>query len=240
MMKKCIWGCLLSIWCAVVGINGSTARADLVIFNLGGAVNGSSLDGVASGTLNVNGLTATLTASDGILNATSANFGVNAIGPGDATDLLDAGSGLPEFISVSFDQTVTFTQITLGAFSGSERASLTLGLNPTLTLEATTAAADIYDFTASDFPLGNLLAPGQTVRIGYAFGSAADNGFSLQGFQVHTVPEPSILGCIGPLLFGGLFQRRRAAARSPWKSSSETVRSQIKAGPRGGYSKPVE
>jgi hypothetical protein len=216
-MKMCFWGCLLSIAWTMVFINGSAARADLVIFNLGGALNGTSLDGVASGTLTVNGLTATLTASDGLLNATSANFGVNATGPGDATDLLDAGSGTPEFISVSFDQSVTFTQITLGAFSGSERASLTLGLNPTLTLEATTAAADIYDFTASDFPLGNLLAPGQTVRIGYSFGSAADNGFSLQGFQVQTVPEPSIWGCIGPLLLGGLFRRRRETTRTLWK-----------------------
>jgi hypothetical protein len=212
-MKKCIWGCWLWICCVVALVNGSAARADLVIFNLGGALNGTAVDGASSGSLTVNGLTATLVASDGVLNATSANFGVNATGPGDAADLLDAGSGQPEFISVSFDQTVTFTQVTLGAFSGSERATLTLGLNPALTLEATTAAADIYDFTANDLPLGNLLAPGQTLRIGYAFGSAADNGFSLQGFQVRTVPEPSVLGCIGPLLLGGLFGRVRAAAR---------------------------
>lgn len=200
---------LSSLLCLVNSTPCPVAHADLVIFELGGNLNGTAIDGAASGGLTVNGLTALFTANDGVLNATASNFGINATGSGDAADLLDAGSGVNEFMTITFDRRVTFTQLTLDSFSGSERASLTLGLNPALLLDATPAGTDIFNFSSSDFPMGNMLEVGQSLRIGYTFSSAADNGFSLEGFQVNTVPEPSCLGCLLPALWGCLWRRTR-------------------------------
>jgi hypothetical protein len=199
------------VWMLCVGnlTPRSTAHADLVIFNLGGSLNGTTIDGAISGPLTVNGLTALLTANDGLLNATTTNFGINAAGSGDAADMLDAGSGINEFLTITFDQRVAFTQLSLDSFSGSERASLTIGLNPTLLLDASPAGTDVFNFTSSDFPMGNTLEVGQSLRIGYAFSSADDNGFSLEGFQVNTVPEPSCLGCLLPVIWGYLWRRKR-------------------------------
>lgn len=213
-MRDCLTGRLVRIGLAWILCMGhltpcTVAHADLIIFNLGGNLNGTTIDGAASGTLTVNGLTAIFTANDGLLNATTTNFGINASGSGDAADMLDAGSGVDEFLTVTFDQPVTFTQLSLDSFSGSERASLTIGLNPTLLLDASPAGTDVFNFINSDFPLGNVLDAGQSLRIGYAFSSAADNGFSLEGLHVNTIPEPSCLGCLLPVIWGCLWRGKR-------------------------------
>ncbi len=202
-MRVCWFACIfLLVPCASV-------HGDLVIFTLGGSLNGLSIDGASSGSLTVDGLTARLTANDGVLNATTSNFGINASGSGDATDQIDAGSGVREFITITFDAPVEFTQLSLAAFSGSERASVIVGLNSPLFLTATTAGTDVYDFTSSSFALGNRIDIGQPLVIGYAFGSVADNGFSLAGFQVSTVPEPSAAGLALLVALSNLFRRRR-------------------------------
>lgn len=200
---------LIGLLCLVNLTPRPVAHADLVIFELGGNLNGTAIDGAASGGLTVNGLTALFTANDGVLNATTSSFGVNATGSGDAADLLDAGSGVNEFMTITFDQRVTFTQLTLDSFSGSERVSFTLGLNPALLLDATPAGTDIFNFSSSDFPMGNMLEVGQSLRIGYTFSSAADNGFSFEGFHVNTVPEPSLVGGLMPVLLASLWRRKR-------------------------------
>lgn len=203
------WLLNFSWFCCGLLVAISPARGDLIIFNLGGSLNGTPLDGASSGALTVAGLTATLTANDGLLNATSANFGINAAGPNDAADLLDAGSGVHEFITIAFDQTVAVTQLSLTAFSGNERAQLTLGHNAPWILPATAAGIDVYNFSPSDFPLGNILAPGQTMSIGYTLGSAEDNGFSLHAFQVQSIPEPTSAGYLLTLLLGCRQRRKR-------------------------------
>ena len=208
-MKTCFSGLLVGILCLGLSISCSVAEADLVIFNLGGNANGAAIDGAASGQLTVNGLTTIFNANDGLLNATTSNFGINATGAGDAADLLDAGSGISEFITITFNQPVAFTQLSLDSFAGTERASLTVGLNPSLLLDATPAGTDIFDFTSSSFPMGNMLEAGQSLRIGYAFSSDADNGFSLEGFHVNTVPEPCCLGYLLPLLLVRIMTRKR-------------------------------
>lgn len=212
-MRNCFfswlgWIGLAATLCTVLFTSCTTAQADLIVFDLGGNLNGTTIDGAASGTLTVNGLAAHFTANDGLLNATNSNFGINASGTGDAADMLDAGSGINEFLTITFDQSVAFTQLSLDSFSGSERASLTIGFNPALLLDATSSGTDVFNFISSDFPMGNLLEAGQSLRISYAFSSAADNGFSLEGFQVNTVPEPSCLGCLLPVIWGCLRRRK--------------------------------
>lgn len=210
-MRICIACKTFLILCSVLSATCSMARADLITFERGHVYNNPLIDGLASGSITRLGLTATFTANVGFLNATTDNFGINAPGSEDKSDLLDSGSGVDEFITVTFNQPVEFTQLTLSSFSGSERASLTIGLNTALILDATTAGTDVYNFTGGDFALGNRLALGQTLIIGYAFGSIADNGFSLEGFQVNTVPEPSCLSIGLPVLAGLLLRRKRKA-----------------------------
>ncbi len=201
---------LVWVLCAVISTACSVAQADLVIFELGNKLDNTTIDGMASGSLTRDGLTATLTANVGVFSANMSGFGINADGSDDAPSLLDGGSGTSEFITITFDQPVTFTQLTLASFSGSERASLTVGPNPARILDATTAGTDVYDFTSGDFPIGNMIDIGQTLVIGYAFGSADDNGFSLEGFHVNTVPEPSSLGCVLPMLICSVLRRKRS------------------------------
>lgn len=190
------------------------AVADVVIFDLGSQANGSAVDGVASGMLTRQGITATFSANDGVLNATGSWFGINASGSGDVTDQIDAGSGVSESVHITFDLPVEFLQLSLASFSGSERALLTVGGSPPQLLAATAPAIDVYDFTAASFPQGNVLAAGQPLVIGYTFGSAEDNGFSLSGFQVRAVPEPSSWAVMVPLATAWLRRRRRAAPRT--------------------------
>jgi len=150
------------------------------------------------------GLTATFTANVGELNANSTAFGINAPGSGDDPARLDTFNGVEEFITVTSDRTVTFTQLKLRDFSPGESALLKIGLNETLTLVPFDAATDIYDFTNESFLQGNSIAPGQSLVIG----SATGNGFSLESFDVNTVPEPFYLGVALPALAGLLFRRK--------------------------------
>ncbi len=198
-------------------------HADLITILLGKHVMDKAVDGVPSGSITFDELTLTLVANDGILNATSASYGVNAEASGDATALLDGGSGIAEQIAISFNRPVEFTQLTLGQYGSSEVGLLTLGVNQPLTLLSTGTGANVFDFTAASFPLGNFLAPGQTAIISYVSG----NGFSLDGLQVNTVPEPAIFG-LSALAMAALVltrrQRRCATRQSPNRSAVGEVR----------------
>ena len=179
------------------------ARADLIPIVLDNSNENAAIDGVQSGSIVRQGLTITLTANVGKLNATQDSYGVDADGSNDLSALLDAGSGTIEEISFSFDQSVIFTQLTLELYSiddaNPESASLTIGLNPTLLLPPTRAGKDVYDFTSANF-----LPAGQSAIVRYVSG----NGFSLEGIQVNTVPEPTTF-TLSALAMAGLMLRRR-------------------------------
>ena len=193
------------ISCSVLSATCSMARADLITFGREHVAGNSLIDEQNSGSITRMGLTASFTANVGELNANSTAFGINAPGSGDEPARLDTFNGVEEFITVTFDRTVAFTQLKLRDFSPGESALLKIGLNETLTLVPFDAATDIYDFTNESFLLGNSIAPGQSLVIG----SATGNGFSLESFDVNTVPEPSCLGAALPALAGLLFRRKR-------------------------------
>lgn len=201
----------MRIWLACVLLLVPCARSwgDIVTFDLGSRVDGSAIDGVVSGMLTRDGLTAIFTANDGIMNATSTYFGINAAASGDDTDQMDAGSGVNEFITITFDAAVEFRQLSLASFTDGEVASIAVGLNAAVFRDG--SGPNVLDFTADSFPLGNTISLGQTLVIGYT-GPAASNGFSLEGFQVNTVPEPSILGASWLLAGLSLLRRRRTLA----------------------------
>lgn len=196
---KTISACIL-----LAVLSCQTARADLITIVLGSSVQGLAIDDVVSGSIIRDGLTITLAANNGTLNATNETYGINAVASGDKTALLDDGSGTPEWITISFDQPIEFTQLSLGLYGNGEEGHLTLGDNPPLTPLSSGTGLNVFDFTAASFPLGNFLPTGKTATIRYVSG----NGFSLEGIQVNTVPEPTTFA-LSAFAMAGLTLRRQ-------------------------------
>jgi hypothetical protein len=178
------------------------AQAYSITFDLRGP-EGLVVDGLATGPVTKNGLTATLTANDGILNQTVSGFGINASLPGDVTDQIDNGSGVTEYVTIMFDQLVTFDQLALSSFTSEEQASLTIAGGSPIFLVGTGPSIDIYDFSTN-----NTIPIGQSVMLAYNIG----NGFSLDEFTVTAIPEPATFALLGIGLAGlgtGYIRRRR-------------------------------
>ena len=115
-----------------------------ITFDMRGS-EGSVVDGLASGPVTVDGLTATLTANSGVLNQTGSGFGVNAFGSGDDTDTIDDGV-IDEFVTIEFNQIVTFNQLLLSLVTSSQNdeASLTIaGGIPTILVDTGTVQMNI-------------------------------------------------------------------------------------------------
>ncbi|MFV1976468.1 MAG: PEP-CTERM sorting domain-containing protein [Candidatus Scalindua sp.] len=179
-----------------------------ITFDMRGS-EGSVVDGLTSGPVTVDGLTATLKANDGKLNQTGSGFGINASGGGDETYQIDNDSGVTEFITIMFDQLVTFDQLLLSLVTDSENdeASLTIAGGIPIFLDDTGPATDEYNFSTE-----NIVPIGQSVILAYSSG----NGFSFDGFTVTlaestAVPEPTtiILFGIGLAGLGGCFLMER-------------------------------
>ncbi len=196
---------MVLISCSVLSAPCPMAQADLITFKRVGDFNDSNIDGQGSGSITRMGLTATFTANIGELNATGSSFGINAPGSDDKSALLDTVNEgtvneVIETITVTFDQPVAFTQLTLDDFSPGETALLKIGPNEVM-LDPLPAGTDVYNFNGGS----NLVALGQSLVIG----SGSGNGFSLEGFQVNTVPEPSCLSIAFPALAGFSLRRKR-------------------------------
>lgn len=182
-------------------------QAFSITFDMRG-LEGSVVDGLTSGSVTKDGLTAILkNTTDGVLNQTSGGFGINASGGGDTTDQIDNNSGVDEFVTIEFDQLVTFNQLVLSSFTSSENARLTIAGGSPFTLVGTSPAKDIYNFSTD-----NIVSIGQSVILAYGTG----NGFSFDEFTVTlaestAVPEPTtiILFGIGLAGLGGYFLKER-------------------------------
>jgi len=165
----------------LIAFSAGSLHAIPVTFNLRDTTATADIE---DGTISRGGITATLTpfvqANTGSLNQTAGSFGIDASGT-DGSSLLDGVAGA-EWISIVFDQNVTFTQLTLSALSSGEGGSITLGANALVTLSDTGSGTDVYNFAAN-----NTVTAGQTVLIKWSTG----NGFSFDAFTVD-VPGSSV------------------------------------------------
>ena len=176
-----------------------------ITFDMRGS-EGSVVDGLASRSVTKDGLTSTLAANSGFLNKTGSGFGINAKGVGDDTDAIDNGV-IDEFVTIEFDQLVTFDQVVLSSFTSAEESILTIAGGSPIALVGTGPSTDIYNFSTD-----NTIPIGQSVMLSYSSG----NGFSFDEFTVTldestAVPEPAtiILFGIGLAGLGGGFLRER-------------------------------
>jgi hypothetical protein len=183
----------------IVASMAAPSQAVLVVFDLFNRNAQAGFDGVAVGTLSLGGVTATFTASAGVLNSTASLFGVDG-GPGDQTEYLDqfnsgGGTQTSEFVTITFSVPVTLTSLSLEDYSPAgaapaEQASATVA-GTLFNLAPVAAAIDVYAFN-------DPIALGQTLVVRHIAG----NGFSFRTFTVDftttaQVPE------VSSILLGG-------------------------------------
>lgn len=184
-----------------------SAQASSFTFNLRGSEAALALDGFNSGQLTSNGLIANFVAGPGvstdrIFNQTATRFGINSLGTSDdSSSLIDSANGIPEFLSISFNEAIILDQLILSVFAPGEVASLSIASASSLLLVGLTVAEDIYNF--SNLALG--------VEEKIMLSHVAGNGFSFDSITVSTVevPEPAIFTLILAGVIGLLIFRRR-------------------------------
>jgi len=162
-----------------------------------------TLDEAPSFSLIRDGITAVFSTPNGVLNRTSSGFGVNAVGGGDDTNAIDAGTGIDESVEIMFSGAVSLTSITVSGFGSTDLGQLTVGTNN----RPITASGSLN--------VGGLAVPaGDIMSIGYIAG----NGFSLDRVTISntamenssaSVPEP---GTFWLLLGTGMVLLRKGAA----------------------------
>lgn len=174
-----------------------TAQAQITFTfgsNGGGGESQLALDGLATNSVTVGGLTLTATANSGTFNSTaSAGMGINASpSTTDSTTEFDEA----DFMSFSFDQAVSFDSIDLNVF-GADSGFLTYSGG---TIQITT---DPFTFTGVNFAANEVVT----------FGNNSGSSFSLQSFTVTStaIPEPSTWAMIavGVGLLAGVQRLRR-------------------------------
>lgn len=162
-----------------------TSFAEMITFNLiDDAGIYTSLDNKASGSVTNGGVIVTVTASEGNLNRTSSGFGINGAGSDD-TDGFNAG----QYIDLMFSRNVTFTNLVVSSWGGSDAGEVQLG--PSYVSQG---GIDGSENTAYGFAVD--AEAGETVRILATADSGATNGFSVDAFSV-VIPEPAAVGLMG-------------------------------------------
>ena len=151
----------------------------------------------------VTGLSTTMTveASGGTLNSNSGDFGVNAPGSGDTTDVIEDG----EAIDLTFDSDIELNSIDFGGIGSdlADGATLTIG---TFTIDLFTNVSGFNGNTDVYTPATHIaITAGTPINLQVA-SSTAD--FDLETIDISVVPEPGSVALLG---LGGLLMLRRRA-----------------------------
>ncbi|MGE9269113.1 MAG: PEP-CTERM sorting domain-containing protein [Verrucomicrobiales bacterium] len=147
-----------------------------VIFS---GTNGELDFNTATGNFTKGGITVTLTANDGVVNATSNGLGINGSSGSDDTDGLDT-LALTEILTVSFDQDVVFEAISIASVGTNDALELSFNGGTPVTLSST-----------GSHSFNETLLAGQELTITATIPSGSpgpNNGVNITSFTV--VPEP--------------------------------------------------
>ena len=155
----------------------------------------AALDGLASGSVSVGGVTLSASANTGTFNSTaSAGFGINAAAAGDSTTEFD----VTDVMSFSFNQAVDLVSIDLSVFGGSDTGFLTY-------------SGGTIQINSDPFAFKEVhLAANEVVT----FGNNSGASFSLESITITAVPEPSTWAMIvvgAGLLFATQRLRRKTS-----------------------------
>jgi hypothetical protein len=140
-------------------------------------------------TITVNGISLFLDGSP-LLFSTSTHFGIDGIGGADVPDLLDGGNGSIEVLHFGFSNNDTLLDsILISDFGGDDAGSISIK-----------SLQSLIPVSNGVNPINALVSTsGHSIQWGGPNSPAAGRGFSVDGFNVHLVPEPSIavlLGCV--------------------------------------------
>jgi len=133
-----------------------------------------------TGSHTLSGLEITLSANDGVINATSSGgLGINDSVSGDDTDGIDSTNTI-EILTISFDQDVIFNSLDLANFGASDSLDLTFG-----------GGATIHLTNTSPRTFDTFLSSSETLTIAAGAGSNGVNITNLHVTLANAVPEPS-------------------------------------------------
>lgn len=178
-------------------IAAASTNAAVVFTGLG---QGGVLDFEApSGSHTISGIQVTLTANDGIVNATNSGLGINGSGSGDDTDGLDTTNGA-EILTISFDVDVVVDSITLSGSGDNDALDASFDGAPPIAL----GTSGLHSF-------GTTLLAGQFLTLTATEPNAptANNGISIDQFVVTAVPEPTSTALLSLAGFSTLLRRKR-------------------------------
>lgn len=174
------------------------AEASLV-FDFSGD-QGVDVDGQATGTTTVGGITATVSANVGVLNRGTTNFGINSPASNETT-LIDSDAG-KEILSISFSESVFIQSFVTRDGNSATEGSYTIGSSSGTFAQLTGGGAVTTTFSG-----GVLLPQGDLFTIQHDNGAS---GFSFDSITVTAVPEPSSVILLGlGSAAGGLYYRRK-------------------------------
>lgn len=155
--------------------------------------------GSSTTTITVDGISLRLTGPSTLVS-TSSRFGIDSIGGADAPDLIDGGNGSFEVLSFIFNNNDTYLDsILISEFGGDDVGTISIKSAPNL-IPVSSGVNVINNWVSTS---------GQSIQWGGTNSPAAGRGFSVDGFTVHLVPEPSTLFLLGSSLIVCLTRRSK-------------------------------
>jgi len=165
---------------------------------------GVDLDGVASGSSTVGGVTLTMAVSpDGVFNQTGSAFGINAAAGTDDTDEFDAGEGF----TFSFNHNVTLDSVSVSVFGSGDSGRISYDGGSVIGTISSTGTTVLNS---------SLITSGTVLRFESLSGT-----FSLDSLTVTAMPEPHTMaflagtGALGLTLLHRLRLRRVTTPKPP-------------------------
>ena len=180
-LTRYIFGFLILAGCFVA----QEKLAQATFFDL----HGLGTIGTGSKTITVDGISLTVSGFPTLVS-TSTRFGIDGSGGADAPDLIDGGNGSAEVLGFIFSNNSTILDsILISEFGGDDAGNAVIKIqNGLLPL---TNGVNLFNVLVS--------TSAQSIQWAGPNSPADGRGFSVDGFNVHLVPEPSAGFLLGSL-----------------------------------------